>query len=366
MRQLAADMTIQLVALEDRAFDRGLVLGTELRERIHGHVDAWLCALRETGIGEPRAYVRDFVRETNFCDAIATLTPDLLEEVRGIAEGSQLPWDIAFALQLMDEEWAFRARRGAKPTSKCSSAAIVSRDRSTWIGQNMDLGQYTDGFQVLLQIATDEEKPEALIFSTAGMIGLIGVNAAGIGVCVNALPQLPSRATGLPVAFVLRKLLQTQSFDAAVALVRTIPHATNQHYLIAAPGRIGSFEASAEGLTEYCPSDSTRVLHTNHPLAAAIRIATSEDFEVNSMTRLRSLTNRLGSGEAEFEEVAETLGSSDDPAHPVCRLPSKMGSGSATFTSGSMISSLRASPKEIASWVSAGPPTRGYARFILA
>ena len=36
----------------------------------------------------------------------------------------------------------------------------------------MDLGPYTDGFQALLRIAPDAGRPAALLFSTAGMLGL--------------------------------------------------------------------------------------------------------------------------------------------------------------------------------------------------
>ena len=132
----------------------------------------------------------------------------------------------------------------------------------------MDLGWYTDGFQALLEV-DDGEAPAALVFTTAGMLGLLGVNAAGVGVCVNSLPQLPSAPEGLPVAFVIRRLLQARAAEEALGLVQTLPHATNQHYVIAGPGVARSFEAGAGGVTEYLPPDPTRVLHTNHPLSDA-------------------------------------------------------------------------------------------------
>ena len=195
------------------------------------------------------------------------------------------------------------------------------------------------------------------------MIGLMGVNAAGVGVCVNSLPQLPSASEGLPVAFVLRRLLQAPTFTEACDLVLNLPHATNQHYLIAGPGAVRSFEASCKGVTEYLPSQPSRVFHTNHPLAAPCQ-PEPEGAGVNSAARLHALQARLGVGEVNLDEIQAALGSRDDPANPVCRVRGEPG-GVVAFTTGSMISRLTASSVE--SWVSPGPPSRtGYSRLALA
>ena len=246
---------------------------------------------------------------------------------------------------------------------KCSSIGVVSPGGPTWIGQTMDLGGYTDGFQALLAPAADGDRPAALVFTVAGMIGLMGVNAAGVGVCVNSLPQLPSVPQGLPVAFVLRRLLQVTSLAEACDLVLALPHATNQHYLIAEPGGARSFEASAAGVAEYRSPDPSRVLHTNHALAAE-GAPEPASARVNSAARLASLQARLAAGAAGLDEIKAALSSCDDPENPVCRIRGEPG-GFSAFTTGSMISALE--PARIEAWVSPGPPSRaGYARFDLA
>jgi hypothetical protein len=348
------------LSLPGAPFERGRAHGAGLRDRVQAHLTAWLAALEEGGAGEPRAYVAGLLAQTGFLDDVRRLTPDLLAEVEGIAAGAEAPFDLIFALQLLDEEWAYRVRTAAgRPTrEKCSSVAIASPGRA-WIGQNMDLGTYTDGAQAALSIAGGEAEPAALVFTIAGMIGLMGVNAAGVGVCVNSLPQLPSAAQGLPVAFVLRRLLQAGSAEEAVALVQALPHATNQHYLIAGPGTVRSFEASAAGVTEYRPPQADRVLHTNHPLSGARRSSEDPALEENSTARLAALNARLSEGRPEFEAIAAALSSCDDAHHPVCRPP---GAGPlAPFTTGSMISSLAADG--VSSWIAPGPPREaGYRR----
>jgi isopenicillin-N N-acyltransferase like protein len=332
---------------------RGRAHGRALAPLVRGHLEAWKASLPHAG--DPQGYVAALLRDTDFRPAIQAHAPDLLDEVAGVAEGAGLPADEIFALQLLDEEWAFRGRRGP---DKCSSFAIAGRGEA-WIGQNMDLGPYTDGFQALLRIEAHGGRPGALVFTAAGILGLMGVNTAGVGVCVNSLPQLASAPRGVPVAFVLRRLLQAASLAEAVRLVRAIPHATNQHYAIASPQGVRSFEACSGGVTEYRPADPSRVLHTNHPLSDAPSAPEPASARANSVARLRSLTERLsGGGAPGLAELQAALSSCDDPEHPVCRVAGRAG-GLISFTTGSMIS--RVSPRGVESWVSPGPPSeRGW------
>jgi isopenicillin-N N-acyltransferase-like protein len=251
--------------------------------------------------------------------------------------------------------------------------ALRSGDGVTWIGQNMDLGNFTDGHQVLLRLAPSQEELGALVFTVGSLIGLLGVNSRGVGVCVNSLPQLPSASEGLPVAFVVRKLLQAASVAAAARLIHELPHATGQHYLLADPTSGRSFEASPKGVVEYSPlEDSTRVLHTNHPLVADPEVPASERLLMNSVARLTSLRARLMSGTPTLEAIQAALSSRDDPDNPVCRVvTTAAGEGSyaglINFTTGSMISALRQDASHISAWVSKGPPNlRGYAEFNLS
>jgi isopenicillin-N N-acyltransferase-like protein len=351
------------LALTGGPFERGYGHGSALNAEIEAHLAAWLGSLADAGLGEPRAYVTAMLAATDFVPAIERHTPDLWQEVQGIAAGAGLAPDLILGLQLLDEEWAYRVRTaGGGALEKCSSLGIVLADGPTLVGQTMDLGGYTDGFQALLEIGADGDKPAAMIFTVAGMIGLMGVNAVGVGVCVNSLPQLPSAPQGLPVAFVMRRLLQAASLAEASDLALSLPHATNQHYLIAAPGGVRSFEASCEGVTEYHPPRPDRVLHTNHPLAAEGAPQT-EAARANSVARLKALQARLSKGEPGPGDVKAALCSRDDPQNPVSRVLGEPG-GLTAFTTGSMLSVL--TPERVETWVSPGPPSRvAYANFVL-
>lgn len=349
---------MRVVELDGDGYARGRRHGEALAGEIAGHMAAWGNWLTRVIGRDGFDYVREMVRETRFGEACETHTPDLMAEVRGLAEGCGADADLVFGLQLMDEEWFHRARVGLdrRPPGKCSSLAIAAPDGPTWIGQNMDLGDYTDGHQVVLRFAPHGSTPGALVFSNAGVLALMGVNDAGVGICVNSLPQLPSAAHGVPVAFMIRRLLQARSLAEAAEVVQALPHATNQHYLIAEPGAVRSFEASAAGVTEYRPADRSRVLHTNHPLSPEQGAPERPQDRHNSVQRLASLAGRLAGGAPGLDALQAALCASDDPENPVCRTG---GAGNIGFTCGSMLSALRRG-EPVRSWVSAGPPTRGY------
>jgi isopenicillin-N N-acyltransferase like protein len=186
------------------------------------------------------------------------------------------------------------------------------------------------------------------------MIGLMGVNSRGVGVCVNALSTLAHARSGLPVAFVVRRLLQAASADEAATWLRAFPHATGQHYLIADAGSVRSFEASPDGVFEYRSEHERRVLHTNHPLAEGARNVAARD-ETNTRTRLACLVARLGTGPAGLDDIKTALSSKDDPRNPVCRTGTT-GAGLVGFTTGSMVSTLSPRAAGIDTWISPGPP----------
>jgi isopenicillin-N N-acyltransferase like protein len=348
-------MTISVIDVSGDPYARGNAFGLNRREPIDAFTRDWLSHLSRVGVGDPHAYLRQMLQDTDFLTATRTHAPDLLEEVRGIAAGSGQREDIVLAAQFMDEEWAYRKQA----TQKCSSIGIVSGPTLTWLAQNMDLGAYTDGHQLALRTAPHGAQPGMLIFTVGSMLALLGVNSRGIGVCVNSLPQLPSAREGLPVAFVIRKVLQARDMADAIHTVRSVPHATGQHYVIAGPGWVRSFEASCESVVEYQPPDPLRVLHTNHPLTQVT--SSTPPYYANSIARLRSLTARLMHGTPDLNAIQAALSASDDPDHPVCRLPSKHADADPiNFTTGSLIAALQPHAPTLDTWISPGPPTRGY------
>ena len=242
--------------------ERGRAHGEALRGRIAALLERW-DADAAARLGRPAdALVHDLVGTTGFLAAIERHTPDLLEEVRGIAEAAGVGFERILALNLMDEEWWFTAP--VLPRSACTLLAAAGVDGGpALLAQNMDLPEVMDGAQAVLRIV--DADGTGAVLTAAGMVGLTGVNAAGLGVCVNTLAMLRHSRDGLPVAFVMRGLLERRSVADAAAFLAAVPHASGQHYALADRSGVAGYECSAAGAVR--SDDGTgRFCHTNHPL----------------------------------------------------------------------------------------------------
>ena len=321
----------------------GRAHGEALRPVVADGLERWLTYLGETHLTSPDNYLGDFLASTDYLPAIERWTPALLEEVRGIAEGADRPFHQILAYSLMDEEWAFsKARR--TPAPGCTVACFHGAGGVPTLAQTMDIPSIHDGTQTVLRIRPPDG-PEALVFAFAGMIGLFGCNAAGVGVVVNALEVLASSPRGLPVAFVIRGVLERTSLAAAREFIRMVPHAIGQHYAIGGPDGLASFECSATGVVEDTAVDG-RVLHTNHPLVCTDLVCDPEPSYARSRTRERH---------AYLLEQAPTCAACDDVERLLAdtSVPVSLAPGRGSMTFGAVSMELTVPPRMR---VAPGPP----------
>ena len=359
---------LPLIELSGSPYERGRLYGDFSKSSIVNMVKSWRIELGEfcsnTGASypiNPDVYLNEFFTQTDYIKSIEKWTPDLLDEVRGIADGSGQTFESILGLQLIDEEWVFGLRRQlARPTTKCTAFGLASQFNGiSYAGQNMDTGSYFDGSQVLLRVMPTETSPEALIFSVAGNMGLNGLNSSGLGITCNMLAQLKYSIDGLPVVFILRKILEKHSIDEAEEFLRTVKHASGQNYILSSPGDMRCFECCGSSVVRYAPEEyQGRVFHSNHPLV-------NEDicFDVlppelmrsnNSVARFDSICSRLGdtSQTLTLDDIKAALSAHDDPANPVSRNTNNENSPIG-FTAGSSIYELGDVPRL---HLAAGPP----------
>ncbi|MGN7974445.1 C45 family autoproteolytic acyltransferase/hydolase [Serratia sp. 22264] len=187
---------------------RGHAHGESARNQVRDALSRWaehtlLSAHQYTDID---AYVRRFITHTGLLSIINRCLPDLVEEVRGIAQGAGLPFEHVLVYNFMDEQWWYDLPQPAETEPGCSLLAIDMGSEKL-LAQNMDLPTSMNDSQVLLRIKGNEV-PETLLLSAAGMIGLTGVNRDGVGICINTLLMLRHNPAGIPVTFALRHALK--------------------------------------------------------------------------------------------------------------------------------------------------------------
>jgi isopenicillin-N N-acyltransferase like protein len=323
----------------------GRIHGEALRAEIALGLERWLGPLRERHGIEGDALLAEFLAATDYLPAIRRWTPRLLEEVEGIAEGADQPFDRVLSFNLLDEAWEYDKRR-SHPAPGCTAACL--RDGGAGapvLAQTMDIPALHDGTQAALRLRPDGE-PAAIVFTYAGMIGLNGCNAAGVGCVVNNLEVLPPSPSGLPVAFVLRGLLARRTLAAAAAFVLAVPHATGQHYAVGGPDGLRAFEGWGNGVAEV-PMAGDAYLHANHPLVADDLRGDPEPAYRGSRTRERlAHVSAHASGARDRDGVQALLADATTPVSI-----SNRGGGYMTF--GAIAMELTAPP---AVRIAPGPP----------
>jgi len=176
------------------------------------------------------------------------------------------------------------------------------------IAQNMDISPLQHQFPILLHVIDEASGMESYVYTCPGLVALCGMNNKAIGITCNALTQLKFSADGLPVAFIVRGVLNQKKYADAVDFLHRITHATGQNYLIGGPQKAESYECSVKQVIQYKPKGKDRmVYHTNHPIknknyfpllleALEKRKITLEDYD-SRCHRLNALEKQFKAGD---------------------------------------------------------------------
>jgi len=253
------DRHIPLVVSAGEPFERGSHLGKTEGERVAHTVNAYM-KLFEAFAGLDREEI--FSRAEHYLPVIARCTPDLLEEMRGIASGSGRDLREIVAVNARTE-----LMYGGCTLPECTSIALSSRasaDGGVYLAQNWDWHFSLAGGLVLWAVKMSEGR-QVLTLTEAGIVGKIGTNGS-LALCVNLLTSDgDSPEPALPMHVILRHVLDTASRVAdAVDLLATLPRSTSCNHLLADhSGSLASVEATPLGQHVLYPGDGW-LTHTNH------------------------------------------------------------------------------------------------------
>ncbi|MFC5046136.1 C45 family autoproteolytic acyltransferase/hydrolase [Aquimarina hainanensis] len=344
--EIVADGKLKILHLSGTPYERGVQHGRLLKDEIKTVTDSLLADIGRTTKEEPLTFIKRFLSKTNFVSSMKKWTPNLLEEIKGISDGSGIPHEIIFMHQLGDEFFFSTKYLFAH---KCSSIGInKSNSHPTLAAQNMDIPTYFHGYQTVMNF-TDETGKELMILTIPGHIGITGMNNSNVSINCNILMQLNSQSKGLPVSSIVRGVLDKNEYSEAINWIKTVKHASGQNYLIGGLHQVTSLESSANSIEEFKPYEEANfTYHTNHPLSNNdYSNWYLEALEENGFTlfdtkgfcqRLPSFEKRFNKENNEFgiEEIKEVLSSKDHDGYDVL---------SNTYTYASVIYVLSENPQ---------------------
>lgn len=235
-------------------YEFGYAYGRKLARQVHDRLLANRAMYKDLGAHFP-SMVKDAKR---FIPAVKQKFPELLQEVRGMADGASVPFAHLFAINCEEELLDYFIPH-------CTSVAVQTKSGDLLIGHNEDwLQSYNQNGLVVVRGQIGKESFLALSFM-AQLVGTsCALNSHGLGYTVNSLNFKRFRY-GLPRNFILRNVLQKKTLREAEHVVLTPRRALCANTLFV--WRNMQME-DIESLYRHAETyhGNRWLIHTNHPL----------------------------------------------------------------------------------------------------
>lgn len=239
------------ISIAGNASARGKAHGEQLRAEIEETLDYYR---RLFGLGN--AALRE--QAQLFAGIIEAFNPSYAEEIEALAAAANI--DPLFA-------YAMNSRSEILNNLDVPECTAVMNCEEALLAQNWDWSEALESLVVMLAIER-EDGHRIFTLTEPGIIGKIGMNSAGLGVCLNIL-KTDRALRGLPVHILLRALLDCSTMDQAKTLLETTRVGKASHVLLgAADGECLGMEYAATDSHALQPQAGVLV-HTNHYLADA-------------------------------------------------------------------------------------------------
>jgi isopenicillin-N N-acyltransferase-like protein len=261
-----------VVEVEGTPFEMGYHHGSELRDVVALSLETFRREMTSDpyglhGAGAARPMFEQVLDAAAQSIPLADeYAPDLVEELRGLAEGSGLAFEEIFALntEVVMLETPDPLEAPPRSAGSCSTYAVsgeATADGHTYVGGNIDWYETWLPSSVIVKGKPAEGLP-FVVCTWAGCIGRPGMNPY-LGFSANGL--FPNdAAVGVPYTLMCRKVLQQSSVEDALAVVSRAKRITGLNYTLAdAEGKVAALETTARR-TAVVSGVGGKVIHTNH------------------------------------------------------------------------------------------------------
>ena len=209
---------------------------------------------------------------------------------------------------------------------------------------------------VLLHIRTKEYS--VIGWAEAGQMLREGFNSCGIAIINNGLQSIHDHyGPGLPVTFLRRRVLASQSFEEAADLVRGLKRCvSNNIMLVGAKGQVLNFEVQPDRMDQVY-SQGGILTHANHFVADPDADAFPERPKVRDARLMELLSERRGDIDAAY--IMECMKDHKYWPKAICSHPTFEGDPRTYIPSGITVASMIVDFEENTAYICSGPPCEG-------
>jgi isopenicillin-N N-acyltransferase-like protein len=346
-------LPLPLISVTGSPAEWGAAYGDAARDAIRANVDLYRRRFAaEAGLDRPEVRAAGAA----FRSATTALAPRLAAALDGVAAGAGVPVEDVYALNGRSE-LLYGAGRGPAhgragtapppgggtaapdgPDGGCTAVGVLGTHTASGrllLGQNWDWHPDQRDATILLH-TRDERGHAVLTLAEAGMLAKTGLNAAGVGVCINLLgcdrDGLPGDggASGVPYHVLVRAALEAANLSRALQSVLRLPRNSSINMLLGQAGPAGEPAGGELIDLEVVPRDAGWLhpdggvlTHANHLEAALPVHDTIKDWGGSSLFRSararRLLAEAAQAGKVTEDDLAAVF--RDHASHPlaICR-----------------------------------------------
>lgn len=242
--EVAKQPPFEIHQIQGSAGERGRSYGRQFREEIAAFLDR---EIYSSFVGHPatREQLLGYARQC--ASAVRDFSPEVHEELLGIAEGSGLAPEEAVLITLHEELYH---RSDLPLPSHCTAVAAgppATAKKGCFVGQTWDWMPSVAGLSTMLRWET-ENGPSVLAYAYPGLWIGAGLNSAGLALCWTSADlgkqELKPRV-GVPSYALIAHLLYQPTLEAALTEARKGAHAGWFTFVMAdGEGRLANIEGS--------------------------------------------------------------------------------------------------------------------------
>ncbi len=324
---------LPVLDLGDDPFERGLTHGRQLAPMIAENIDTYLARFAAGGLESAEARQEGQA----WIEVIAGQNAEYSEEMRGVAEGAELPLgDIAMLNARYEITFGLFGREArakdiaavAGDADGCSTFGALpeaTANGHTIIGQNWDWLAGVHGRCAVLRIRR-KSGTDLICYTEAGIVGgKMGVNEHGIGLVENGLVSDHDGRNEYEKPFHMRcrEILDAETYDYALKPIVETRRVCSANFIVGhADGEVIDLETSPNEVSYHYPRDGL-ITHSNHFLdprhgpSQMERLSTSTLYRANRLDRL--LRKDIGNLDASAFQTA--LADHFGLPNAICRHP---------------------------------------------
>jgi isopenicillin-N N-acyltransferase-like protein len=268
------------IRCEGTPYEIGLQHGKALAPQIQGSIEFYTWMFKKYTAKDWKDIL---VVAKEFQGQIRQRWPRYYEEITGIAAGADRQTLDIVALNVRTEiAYGLLAANLNVPSDGCTTVYWNAGD-GTFLGQNWDWMEAQKANAGLMTLISPG-LPTIKVMTEAGIIGKIGMNSSGVGICMNAIRAKGYNSTQLPVHIAMRMALECRTASQAAEELQTVRVAGSVHLLVADVADVFSFEFTSQTCIRLHADTEHRIIHSNHLIEK--HAGSWEDPEDDSFARL--------------------------------------------------------------------------------